>query len=134
MVLNNGKKVKSAKEWWQKRRPEIVEAFDREIYGRLPANVIKVTWTVVSTKDTINGRYPIKLKKLMGHVNNSAYPSISVDINLTLTTPARASGPVPVMMEFAFQFPVGFRPPQPSGPVNSAPNWEQQLLDGGMPC
>src|ERR1700681_3320701 len=33
LMLKNGKKVKSAKEWWELRRPEIVEGFDQEIYG-----------------------------------------------------------------------------------------------------
>ena len=49
LVLNNGKPVTSAKVWWTKRRPEIVELFDREVYGRVPANLPKVTWEVVST-------------------------------------------------------------------------------------
>src|SRR5437762_2828839 len=31
LTLKNGKKVKSAKDWWEKRRPEIVEDFDREV-------------------------------------------------------------------------------------------------------
>src|SRR5213075_607717 len=37
-----------------------------------------------------------------GHVDNSSYPTITVDIQLTLTTPEKATGPVPVMMEFGF--------------------------------
>jgi len=41
LVLNNGKKVKTAKMWWNQRRPEIVEDFDREIYGRAPQNTPK---------------------------------------------------------------------------------------------
>src|SRR6266478_3942439 len=36
LVLRNGKKVINAKMWWKQRRPEIVEDFDREIYGRVP--------------------------------------------------------------------------------------------------
>ena len=36
LKLNNGKNVTTAKMWWDKRRPEIVEMFDREIYGRVP--------------------------------------------------------------------------------------------------
>src|SRR5262245_59114726 len=36
LVLKNGKKVTSAKMWRQQRRPEIVEDFDREVYGRVP--------------------------------------------------------------------------------------------------
>ncbi len=30
LLLKNGKKVTSAKMWWEQRRPEIVEDFDRE--------------------------------------------------------------------------------------------------------
>jgi hypothetical protein len=37
LVLNNGKPVTSDKIWWTKRRPELVEVFDREILGRVPA-------------------------------------------------------------------------------------------------
>jgi len=35
-VLKNGQKVTTAQMWWEQRRPEIVEDFDREIYGRVP--------------------------------------------------------------------------------------------------
>src|SRR5260221_11053761 len=38
LVMKNGAKVTNAKMWWEKRRPEIVEDFDREIYGRVPRN------------------------------------------------------------------------------------------------
>ena len=33
LVLKNGKKVKSAKEWVAAKRPELVEDFEREMYG-----------------------------------------------------------------------------------------------------
>ncbi len=98
--LKNGKKVTTAKMWWKKRRPEIVEDFDREIYGRVPRNTPKVNWEVVSTTKEMNGDVPVITKRLSGHLDNSAYPPVKVDIDLTLTTPANASGPVPVMMEF----------------------------------
>src|SRR6202162_3773719 len=52
LVLKNGKKVTKASVWWSKRHPEIVEDFDREIYGRVPKDVPKVKWEVTST---ING-------------------------------------------------------------------------------
>jgi hypothetical protein len=35
-VLKNGQKVTTAEMWWHERRPEIVEDFDREIYGAFP--------------------------------------------------------------------------------------------------
>jgi hypothetical protein len=100
LVLNDGKKVTTAAMWWQHRRPEIVEDFDREIYGRVPAVTPKVNWEVVSTTKETIADIPVITKNLVGHVNNSSYPQITVDIQLTLTTPASATGPVPVMMEF----------------------------------
>ena len=43
--------------------------------------------------------FAVITKKLAGHVDNAAYPAVSVNIDLTLTTPADATAPVPVMME-----------------------------------
>jgi hypothetical protein len=94
--------VTSARDWWLKRRPEIVEDFDREILGRVPANLPKVTWEVVSTRTETIGDVPVVTKRLTGHADNSAYTKIAVNIELTLTTPAHAAGPVPVIMELAF--------------------------------
>jgi hypothetical protein len=99
LLLNNGKKVTTPEVWWKQRRPEIVELFDREIYGRVPQNIPNVRWEVLSTNLEEIGDVPATTRKLVGHVDNSSYPLVSVDIQLTLTTPAKASGPVPVMME-----------------------------------
>ncbi len=142
LVLNNGKPVTSAKIWWKKRRPEIVEYFDREIYGRVPLNVPKVIWEVVSTTNDSVGQIPVIIKKLLGHVDNSSCPTIKVNIDLTLTTPVNVKGPVPVIMEFGFVFPAGMRAPattnanrqqtntnRPQGPIG--PTWQQQVLTAG---
>jgi hypothetical protein len=102
LKLNDGRKVTTAEMWWKERRPEIVEYFDKEVYGRVPKNVPKVTWEVTSNTRTNNGDAPVITKQLVGHVDNSACQGIKVDIQLTLTTPAKATGPVPVMMEFGF--------------------------------
>ena len=140
LTLKNGKKVTSAKVWWNQRRPEIVEDFDRGIYGRMPANTPKVTWEVTSTTNEKNGDFDVITKKLVGHVDNSSYPSDTVNIQLTLSTPANAKGPVPVMMQFGFIFPPGFKFPQrpagatpPAGPPPPppGPTWQQQLLAKG---
>ncbi len=133
LVLKNGKKVTTSKIWWNQRRPEIVEDFDREIYGRVAKVTPKVKWEVTSTTRDMNGEVPVIIKKLLGHVDNSSYPRINVDIQLTLATPANATGPVPVMMEFGFVFPPGFRPPAPppGAPVPIGPTWQQQVLAKG---
>ena len=41
LTLKDGRKVTTADMWWQKRRPEIVEDFEREVYGRVPARTCR---------------------------------------------------------------------------------------------
>lgn len=130
LVLKNGKKVTTAAMWWDTRRAEIVEDFDREIYGRVPKNTPKVNWEVTATTRETKGDVPVVTKQLTGHVDNSLYPLITVDIRVTLTTPAHATGPVPVIMEFSFGGgPRGGSPG--AAPGGGAPSWQQQVLAKG---
>jgi hypothetical protein len=137
LLLKNGKRVTSAKLWWTKRRPEIVEDFDREILGRVPASLPKVTWEVVSTTPETIGDVPVVTKRLKGRVDNSAWPQITVNIDLTLTTPANAAGPVPVIMELAFSdefmaaIATSIPEMMPGGPGNTGPSWQRQVLARG---
>jgi hypothetical protein len=127
LVLKNGKKVTSAKVWWNQRRAEIVEDFDREVYGRMPKVTPKVKWEVTSTTNEVKYDVPVITKQLIGHVDNSSYPAVTVNIQLMLTTPANATGPVPVIMEFGF---IGPRP-GPAPNANAATPWQKQVLDKG---
>jgi len=139
LLLKNRKKVAAAKLWWNKRRPEIVEDFDREIYGRIPRATPAVQWEVTSTTTEVNGEVPVLTRKLVGHVDNSAYPLITVDIQLTLTTPANAAGPVPVIMEFglspeflaALARRASATQSAPKAPAATGPTWQQQVLAKG---
>src|ERR1051325_11425030 len=100
LTLKNGKKVKTPAMWWNQRRPEIVEDFEREVLGRVPKNVPKVTWEVTKTAQATVGSRPGIGKQLLGHVDNSSAPDIAVNIQMTLVVPAGAKAPVPVMMMF----------------------------------
>ena len=123
LVMKNGKKVMSAAMWTQ-RRAEILEDFEREIYGRTPKVTPTVKWEVASTTEGMAGEVPTITKQLIGHVDNSSYPAITVDIRATLTTPKNATGPVPVMMIFGGAG-LGARPAVPgvraSGAVDLGP-------------
>ena len=101
LTLKDGQKVTTAEMWWKQRRPEVVEDMEREVYGRLPKNLPKVTWTVTVSEREFVGFYPVIAKQLVGHVDNSEYPLIDVNISMTVVTPANAKGPVPVLMMFA---------------------------------
>jgi hypothetical protein len=100
LTLKNGTTVTTADAWWKQRRPEIVEDFEREVIGRVPGAVPKVTWSVAGSARGMVGRYPAIGRQLIGHVDDSSYPAVTVDIHMTLVTPADANGPVPVMIMF----------------------------------
>jgi hypothetical protein len=100
LTLKDGRKVATADMWWQLRRPEIAEDLEREVYGRVPANVPKVTWEVLVDEREFVGFMPVIARRLVGRVDNTAYPAVSVDIALTVVVPANAPGPVPLLMMF----------------------------------
>lgn len=131
LQLKNGKKVTDAATWFKKRRPEIEEDFDKEIYGRVPKNTPTVHWEIVNTVDTVIGSIAAITKNLLGHVDNSSYPQLKVDIQLSYTVPKNISKPVPLIMEFGFLFPAGFR--MQTAPSNTAvqKSWQEQVLEKG---
>src|SRR6188768_2124203 len=101
LTTKNGTKVTTSDAWWNQRRPELIEDLEKEVYGRLPKNIPKVTWTVKVVDREIVNRIPVIAKMLVGHVDNSEYPLINVDINMMLVVPANVKGPVPVLMMFS---------------------------------
>jgi hypothetical protein len=135
LVMNDGRRVTSAKMWWKERRPQIVEAFDSEVYGRAPKTTPKVSWELTGTTQESIGGVPAVTKKLAGHVDNSSYPAVTVNIRLTLTTPANAKDPVPVIMEFSYAPELmaammkrrGMTAPAPP----PGPTWQEQVLAKG---
>jgi hypothetical protein len=111
MTLKNGQKVTTSQQW-QQRRAEIVEDFEREVVGRIPAKLPKVNWIVQAVEPERIGYMPVIATNLIGKVDNSAYPSISVNLKATLVLPANTTGPVPVLIMFGR---AGFpAPAQPS--------------------
>jgi cephalosporin-C deacetylase len=103
LAMKNGTKVTRADQW-PKRRAELVEDFEHEIYGRIPDGVPNVTWKVISTTEGLSGDIPINTKSLVGHVDNSTYPQVEVYLQASVTVPARAKTPVPVMVAFSGGF------------------------------
>jgi len=128
LTLNDGQKVTTAAMWWNQRRPQIVEMYEKNVYGFIPKNVPHVTWTVTAVDHEMIGFQQVLAKDLIGHVDNSAYPAISVNIHMTLVTPASAKKPVPVLIMFG---PAGFPAPhEPSAEeftqINKA--WKTLLI------
>ncbi len=124
MTCKDGTKVKSADQW-PKRRAEIVEDFEREVYGRIPKNVPPVRWEVTNTAEGESGGVATVTRTLVGHVDNSAFPKIKVDIQASFTVPKQAAGKVPIIVQFGGGF-GGF-----GRRGGATPPWTQQALEKG---
>src|SRR5262245_62108541 len=134
LTMKDGTKVTRADQW-PARRAEIVEDFEREVYGRIPKDVPKVTWEVTGTTEGNSGGIPTITKTLVGHVDNSEYPQITVNIQASFTVPAGATQPVPVMIEFGGG---GFGPrrggPGAAGPGGPAGAGAPPMAGAGAPA
>jgi hypothetical protein len=101
LVFKDGRPVKNAADWAE-RAKEIRADFDREILGRTPASLPPVKWHVLSERNERYGGVEVVTKILSGEVGPWEKSPMQTHIDLLLTTPAHAKGPVPVIMELAF--------------------------------
>ncbi len=135
LETKDGRRVTTPEQWWNERRPEIVELLEREVYGRIPENAPTVQWEVRETRQVEAGGKPAIQSHIVGVVDNSACPEIKVKISMSLTLPKETAGPVPVLMSF------GWTPfePSPFGPRAQGggprpPSKEDMLIAAGWGC
>src|SRR6185503_3276372 len=100
LTMNNGQKVTTPETWRKKRRPELLETFSKYVYGTVPKDVPAVKWQVNTVDHEFLGFTPVTAKDVEGEVDNSAYSAIGVHIHMIEVLPARAKGPVPVLIMF----------------------------------
>jgi hypothetical protein len=111
LVLKSGERVTNAETWWKRRRSEIADDFATEIYGKIPANTPALRWEIIeedphALNDTAICRH------IVGHVDNTAYPSVAPTIELALYLPRVAKSPTPAVVTVGgFNF-----PDEPAGP------------------
>ncbi len=119
-------------------------AYVREVLGRTPQHLPSVHWKVLSTTTGESGGVPFIRKELTGHVDNSAYPGISVEIELTLIVPAHAKHKVPVILAYSMsrsdaamraQMASVMSPDNAAEPIGGRMpkgfNWQQDALNKG---
>ncbi len=142
LQLEDGTPVTTPEMWWTQRRPEIVELFEREVYGRVPDRVPAVTWSIRQERDDLSGRLPIQVQHVVGTVENTACPEINVEISMSLTLPRDTENPVPILMMFGFtefdplpEWMQRFRSRRPEGPSGPRPpSRTDELIAAGWGC
>lgn len=98
LVLSNGKPVRDASTWFKQRRPEILRAYEKEIYGHIPARTPKVAWKPTGSDPNARDGTAV-MRRLVGTVGDR--PD-APQIKLTIYTPAKSTKPVPVVLLINF--------------------------------
>lgn len=132
-TFHDGHKVTTAAQW-PARRAEIAVDFEREVIGRIPANVPKVTWRTGASESEYIAFRRVTATQLIGHSDNSAAPLINVDISAMLILPADVKGPVPLLIMFGpAKFPAPMQPaPQDMAKINAALKTELVARDPSL--
>jgi hypothetical protein len=107
LVMANGTPVRDARAWRSRRRAEILELYKNEIYGHIPDRTPKVAWRVTETDAAAREGTAVK-RRVMGRMGEAAN---APEIALTIHTPVKARGKVPVILLVNF----GGGPPPPAG-------------------
>ena len=89
LVLNDGQRVRDAQTWRSKRRPELLELFSREVYGRTPAGrPDKMHWEVTSVDRRALGGKAVRKEITVWFTERKEGPKM----HLLIYQPAGAAG------------------------------------------
>ncbi len=96
LTLQNGKKVKNSKDWYRKRRPEILKLFEENQYGKWPARKPKLRYEL--SQDYGLGGSAVRKQVTLYFSKDNEGPRVDVLIYL----PKDANGPVPLLLNLSF--------------------------------
>ncbi len=119
LVLRSGQPVRDAGTWLNQRRPEILKLYQDEIFGHVPASAPKATFEVVATEPGALDGVAVRKHIAMRFGSGANAPVV----NVMLFLPAKATGPVPVLLHLLFGAPPGLTPPATvaAGPEGKSP-------------
>lgn len=105
LKAHDGTLITTPEQWWNLRRPELLTACQRDIWGVIPAEAqaLRVSWSVSPGKKS--GEFGGYVEKLLeGVVDISDYPVLKHTpvIKAVLRMPLRAEGKIPVIIRFAW--------------------------------
>lgn len=137
LITEAGEPVATPEQWWGVRRQELIELFNREIYGHEPEMTPSVTWKMVGSEESRLGEVDVIVEQLRGEVDNRIYPAITVTIELKLTYPKIHETPMPVIMdlvwseEFLARFRAQFTEEQLKAFTSDGPSWQELTVARG---
>jgi hypothetical protein len=106
LTLRDGSKVRDAKTWNERRRPEILELYRSEVFGRNPAAVPALRSEVTSVDEKALGGKAVRKQVTIYFSDKPDGPKM----DLLLYLPAPSTKPVPVFLGLGFTGNQGVNP------------------------
>ncbi len=125
LVCRDGLEVKDAKTWWEKRHPEILELFQREVYGRSPGRPGKMTFDVTSVDVNALGGKATRKEISVYFTGEKDGPRMDILIYL----PNSTSRPVPTFLGLNF---AGNHSIHPDPGITLSRQWMRPKREGGI--
>jgi hypothetical protein len=123
LVRPNGRPVRDAATWFSQRRPELLQLYETQIYGRVPDRAPKVTFEVAETDPNAMDGLAVRKLVLVHFGDQPDGPTVHLHIYL----PAKATGPVPLLLHLVFFS----NPPIPGVPPPPAPTGRPAFHEAG---
>jgi len=98
LVTEDGEKVTSAEMWFEKRRPEILELFESEVYGRSPSRPEDMSFEVLSVDDQAMGGKATRKEAIVRFTNQPDGPKM----NILMYIPNERTEPAPMFLGLNF--------------------------------
>jgi hypothetical protein len=98
LVMNSGERVRDANTWTSRRRPEILEIYRTEMYGRSPERPAQLAFDVSSIEKRALGGRAVRKQVTISVAAGTAAPKMKVLIYL----PTSAQKPVPLFLALSF--------------------------------
>ncbi len=98
LAMRNGERVRDAKTWTTRRRPEILEIYRSEVFGRSPAAPAKLDFEVASVDKAALGGKAVRKQVTVWFAGRNGGPKMDILIYL----PAGAKKPAPLFLGLGF--------------------------------
>ena len=97
LVLENGKKIESPEEWFSKRRPEILNLFKTEQFGKFPSRD-SISFNVIENGTPVFSGQAIRKQITIYFTNDTT----DHKANLLIYLPTKSKAPVPLLLKIGF--------------------------------
>ena len=125
LMMQDGTRVNSSKDWTEKKRPEVLELFREHVYGHSPGRPSGLKFKVIQNDATALDNQAIRREVLITFARKEATP----EVNMLIYLPKDADGPVPTFLTMNFD---GNHTIHPDPGISITRSWVRNIKDWGI--